>query len=625
MQCKARRRKCMYLKNTDENYIRVEPLEEAETTEKPSEENKMYIADKTDNLFAAQPYPTQPDHTSSTHTHTPSTRPDKMIEQLTNGLVQLSLNNDSLTNLDNGTVTPWRSYGEFVHWIPEPQLPDYYSTPIDMPPRPIQEHLINVFFNKCHHLLPILSRSTFYEQLKIKGALITPLLLNVMYAHAVKYSDQSTQGDVFYQRARRLLDDFLDVPRISTVIALIYMALYESNQSRQRSSRAWMYSGMAIRMCFELGLHTCNYSSQMSQCDIELRKRILWACFVMDKLESCTTERPWMLKSKDISIDLPNPLPEDTTQERLVLEAFNQLCRLMMLVETVIRFFTYDVSELKVWTMSEEGRIVQFLDTLHRWRETLPVELRWTGEGVPVLAAIANLHLISYDFELSLIMCCRQEEQLYHDRRRILASTITHMVSLTIQNSQLMYNPAFSAFSGVFAALTHVVDFNSSEPEIAEGAKIQFRKCLVDIRLLAEKISMPDLRNFSRLIDLTLQPKHNFSQQETYNSAFSVINDLCNNENQVPSLDAFAGRQDALENPQYMLPNPFTLDNCYGQASGHSSPSGSVAAMAAAAAAVGAVGTPGSTSRSSTKSIEPADYTFELISVADEWAQSLLY
>jgi hypothetical protein len=46
---------------------------------------------------------------------------------------------------------------------------------------------------------------------------------------------------------------------------------------------------------------------------------------------------------------------------------------------------------------------------------------------------------------------------------------------------------------------------------------------------------------------------------------------------------------------------------------------------AAAAAAVGAVGTPGSTSRSSTKSIEPADYTFELISVADEWAQSLMY
>ncbi|KAG1240405.1 hypothetical protein G6F68_017695 [Rhizopus microsporus] len=114
----------------------------------------------------------------------------------------------------------------------------------------------------------------------------------------------------------------------------------------------------------------------MSQCDIELRKRVLWACFVMDKVESCTMERPWMLKSKDITIDLPNPLPEDTTQERLVLEAFNQVCRLMMLVEKVVRFFAYDMS---IWTMNEENQIVQFLDALHRWREMLPPELQWTA------------------------------------------------------------------------------------------------------------------------------------------------------------------------------------------------------------------------------------------------------
>jgi hypothetical protein len=58
-----------------------------------------------------------------------------------------------------------------------------------------------------------------------------------------------------------------------------------------------------------------------------------------------------------------------------------------------------------------------------------------------------------------------------------------------------------------------------------------------------------------------------------------------------------------------------------------SSPSGSVsaAAVAAAAAAVGAVGAPVATSGPSNKNIEPADYTFELISVADEWARSLIY
>ncbi|KAG1171796.1 hypothetical protein G6F70_002021 [Rhizopus microsporus] len=657
----ARRRKCMYLKNPDENYIRLEPIDSSEETSRittngghVSEDNKIYLADKADNLFAAQPRIIDSNRAPSDppSPQQPATRPDRMIEQLTDGLVQLTLNSDTTTTkLDSDKVTPWRSYGQFIRWTPEPHLPSYYSVPIDMPSRLIQEQLIGIFFNECHHILPILSRSMFYDQLKVKGPLVTPLLLNIMYAHAVRKAKQSVllpnidvQEDVFYHRARKLVDDFLDVPRISTVIALLYMTFYECDQNRQRSSRAWMYSGMAIRMCFELGLHTSHYSSQMPQCDIELRKRVLWTCFVMDKLQSCTMERPWMLKSKDIEIDLPSQLPEDTVYERLVLEAFTQLCRLMMLVEKVIRFFTYDVKD--EWTMKEENQILQYLDAIHRWREMLPMELRWTEEEIPASAVIANLHLICYDLELSLIMCCRQDQHI-RDRRHALASTITEIVSLTVQYPHLMYTSAVSAFSAVFAALTHVVDFDSPELDVAKTAKVQFRKSLEDIRLLVEKIPMGDLRssNFSRLIDVILQPKHQFynnhhhqhqDYHNTYASAFSEINDLCHKQNNLPStsssVDILAGRQDILDN-SYIIPAnnstaPFSIESCYQhQVSGNSSPSGSVsaAAMAAAAAAVGAVGTPGSTPRSSSRSIEPADYTFELISVADEWARSLMY
>lgn len=83
-------------------------------------------------------------------------------------------------------------------------------------------------------------------------------------------------------------------------------------------------------------------------------------------------------------------------------------------------------------------------------------------------------------------------------------------------------------------------------------------------------------------------------------------------------------------NANLMISGQFAFDACYQpQSSSHSSPSGSVsaAAVAAAAAAVGAVGTPSASSSShhGTKSIEPADYTFELISVGDEWARSLIY
>ncbi|KAI7893529.1 fungal-specific transcription factor domain-containing protein [Mucor mucedo] len=717
MQCKARRRKCMYLKNPDETYIRLDPVGETPTGsssisdsylqdlgENQSRHNhstsslnnnisisnitpvrddsKIYAQDKPDNLFASSTNGSV-SSLSSQPAVQPATRPDKMIEQLTDGLVRLTLHHDS-SKLGNENVTPWRTYGEFVRWTPEPHLPVFYTAPIDMPSRPTQEHLIGVFFDECHHILPTLSRSMFYEQLKVKGPLVTPLLLNIIYAHASKRinnpafrsesSNPATQGDLFYNRARRLVDDFLDVPRISTVISLLYMALYECDQVPQsgtiiRSSRAWMYSGMAIRMCFELGLHTANYSSQMSQCDIELRKRVLWTCFVMDKLESCSMERPWMLKSKDIALDFPTPLPEDSLQERLVLEGFNQLCRLMILMEKVIHFFTYDMKNLSLWTISEENQILQYLDAINQWREMLPNELQWTTPAnnpsiqrfipaVPSSAVVANLHLVCYNLELSLIMCCRyQDEHLHRERRRTLANTITHIVSLTVQHQHLMYTFAVSTFSGIFAALTHAVDFDNQRLDISEGSKLQFRKSLEDVRLIVERLPMRDLRNFARLVDLTLQPgnntnnvnMHNMSIPSSYASAFSAITDLCHKEDSgsmtPSSIDLYGQQHDALEsgsvygsvsperrrspfhnNP--MISGQFAFDACYQQPhSTQSSPSGSVsaAAVAAAAAAVGAVGTPSAASGPTNKDIEPADYTFELISVADEWARSLIY
>ncbi|GAN09555.1 hypothetical protein MAM1_0274d09085 [Mucor ambiguus] len=734
----ARRRKCMYLKNPDETYIRLDPVNESTSPSSSSsthlnsintqaisesyfrdigdqvqlkqqqqqqqhhqqqqhqhngsngssstprdDNNKIFAQDQPDNLFSSntqsngQSISTQP-------TSQPATRPDKMIEQLTDGLVRLTLHHDA-SKLGNENVTPWRSYGEFVRWTPEPYLPSYYTAPIDMPSRPTQEHLISVFFDECHHILPTLSRSMFYDQLKIKGPLVTPLLLNIIYAHAAKrinnpafrseQNNPSTQGDLFYNRARRLVDDFLDVPRISTVIALLYMALYDCDHipqsgTRIRSSRAWMYSGMAIRMCFELGLHTANYSSQMSQCDIELRKRVLWTCFVMDKLESCTMERPWMLKSKDIALDFPTPLPEDSLQERLVLEGFNQLCRLMILMEKVIHFFTYDMKNLSLWTISEENQILQYLDAIHQWRDMLPNELQWTTPAnnpniqrfmpaVPSSAVVANLHLICYDLELSLIMCCRyQDEDLHRERRRTLANTITQIVSLTVQHQHLMYTFAVSTFSGIFAALTHAVDFDNPRLDVSEGAKLQFRKSLEDVRLIVERIPMRDLRNFARLVDLTLQPNTQMMgssmnvPQTSYASAFSAISDLVQKDggssssnSMEPNGNMYTPHQEVLENgsgygsvsPERrrspfpnnpMISGQFAFDACYQQqASSTSSPSGSVsaAAVAAAAAAVGAVGTPSAASGPTNKSIEPADYTFELISVADEWARSLIY
>ncbi|KAI9313188.1 fungal-specific transcription factor domain-containing protein [Dichotomocladium elegans] len=474
-----------------------------------------------------------------------------------------------------GEVSTWQDYGDLVRWSPEPGLPSHYLSSIDMPVRSVQENLIHVFFTQCHpSILPSFSRRMFYDQLNTKGPLVTPLLLNTLYAHAAKHIPTAAHGSLFYNRARRLVDDFLDEPRVSTVIALLYMVSYDHDDAAWSSSRAWMYCGMAVRMCLDLGLHTSNYSSQMSQFDIELRKRTLWTCYIMDKWTSCMAERPWMMRAQDISLDLPSPLPEDDPEECAVLEGFVYLCRLMILMERVIEFFGYGPKKKHIWNMEHESETIRLLNQVEDWRGNLPDTLQPPSSNI--------IRLLGYTLELSLVMCCRyQDEQLQLERRRSLASNITHLISIVLQEQQPQAILTFSltAFTAVFAALTH-----ASDPAIgiAQDVQIQFHTSLQHVRRL-----LMSKRSLGRLIDMTLNPGYTNGDTSTSSSVFK-------------------------ETAPATSPSSSSYD-----------PSATAAAAKeAAAAAIGAVGAPAFGPH---KTVEPADYTFELISVADEWARSLIY
>ncbi|KAI9494596.1 fungal-specific transcription factor domain-containing protein, partial [Zychaea mexicana] len=229
------------------------------------------------------------------------------------------------------TFTDAEPYGSFLKWVPEPPLPSRYTGSIEMPSRELQMEMLEQFFRENYEVMPIVPRRYFFEQLRCKGPFITPLLLNAIYAQTSRYLDNSElpKPEVFYHRAKRLLDDFMDMPRISTVVALCYMSLYEPSPSTHRSGspfcRSWMYSGMAYRMCLELGLHNqSNISKELPREEIELRKRVFWSCYCLDKVQSGGWERPWMITKQFALVDLPNGLPDDDAEEQLILENLKQ-------------------------------------------------------------------------------------------------------------------------------------------------------------------------------------------------------------------------------------------------------------------------------------------------------------
>lgn len=97
----------------------------------------------------------------------------------------------------------------------------------------------------------------------------------------VRQYPMSTAGDEYAARARQLLAYEFDRPTLSNIQAFLILALHEFGSSRGR--RAWMYSGIAIRMAINLALNVEDEQGLTNRpwIESEIRRRVFWSSFIM--------------------------------------------------------------------------------------------------------------------------------------------------------------------------------------------------------------------------------------------------------------------------------------------------------------------------------------------------------
>lgn len=149
------------------------------------------------------------------------------------------------------------------------------------------------------------------------GPYFSKLLLNAIYFGASKFSprtevrrdpqDVRTAGWQYRQRVKELLGDALNRSEIPTIQALLVMtnSLFALGDER---NTAWIYAGIAIRMAIDLGLHSDapihSGTKPPSIEDLEIRRRVFWGAFVVDKIQSLYQGRPVSL-DKDLIGGVP--------------------------------------------------------------------------------------------------------------------------------------------------------------------------------------------------------------------------------------------------------------------------------------------------------------------------------
>jgi hypothetical protein len=124
-------------------------------------------------------------------------------------------------------------------------------------------------------------------------------------------SPEFLRGETWAAKAREIVLKRYDWPNITILTCLIILGLHEFGTCY--GGRSWALGGMAIRMAYALQLHkeldhdplNTRSNTQLSFIDREIRRRTMWACFLMDRFNSSGTDRPMFTREETIKVQLP--------------------------------------------------------------------------------------------------------------------------------------------------------------------------------------------------------------------------------------------------------------------------------------------------------------------------------
>ncbi|MCJ1473494.1 hypothetical protein MMC13_002145 [Lambiella insularis] len=200
--------------------------------------------------------------------------------------------------------------------------------PYELPPRKTVEFLLQTYLDSVHPTFPIVGKlkftsqvRSFFDDNRSRPGKLWLAILNLVFAVAAKYShlvQSESRGDerdhlIYFTRARALsmdADSLLAQPDLQRVQIAALMAFYLLAISQ--INRSWTVCGLAMRYSLALGLHLRNENPKLSNPLKEIRYRVWWALYGLERTLAAMTGRPTSVVDLDCMTPLPLPIDEES-------------------------------------------------------------------------------------------------------------------------------------------------------------------------------------------------------------------------------------------------------------------------------------------------------------------------
>ncbi|KAI2626397.1 fungal-specific transcription factor domain-containing protein [Xylaria nigripes] len=376
----------------------------------------------------------------------------------------------------------------------------------------------DLYFSDVHPYVPVLNKAQLYRQWQTNRESISPLLLEAIFAVAERLTDEPTQGQQWIALASKHADSFMDVPRLSTLQALlIILKAREAVPKRGYFYRSWMSIVHCVAMARDLGLdeHVQNHkagkpcNSTPAEC---LTKTRVWqTIFVCETMIATPQGRNDLsVELETLDFNVPQPMPGVTDEEHCASRSFIFLARIVRIIHKMSSTYLR-IKTKKDWGLDPE--FVQLNPQLRAWLSELPPDMCITfpRDGSPPWLPshfIGNVH--SY-YHLATILLHRPQLTFlepmgidgqwkshmmisYGSAKALCRLQESMLNSFGLSGLQCMQRGISFTIYGVLSCIVlHLVALTSPDPEINTDARDYFTRHMRILEKTTGSWTLPDM------------------------------------------------------------------------------------------------------------------------------------
>lgn len=267
-------------------------------------------------------------------------------------------------------------------------LPPSVSTDLTVriPPEmmPTEERALDYFgyyFDYVHPYVPVLNRQAFYEQWRTVRHSISPLILEGIFACVARYLEEPIEVRKWLALAFRHEESFKDVPRLSTVQALMILTkAREFVPRRGYYYRSWMAVKYMTTMAFDLGLHEhydqhrVSNGCTLSKSDCAVRTRIWQSLFGLEIWVGAPQGRTdFAVDHETVDFNIPVPSPEIDAYEYRISRRVTILAQAVQNIKQTNILWQTMRRHNPEWALSPG--FVRQNDVISTWVKGLPADM----------------------------------------------------------------------------------------------------------------------------------------------------------------------------------------------------------------------------------------------------------